>query len=280
MSERLRRGRPAAANVLPRETVSGYGRDGAGRRRSTIFELGAVLVQALLIATAVRTFGFQSFNIPSGSLVPTLLPGDYVFVSKYAYGYSHFSLPFDAVQFSGRLFGAEPKRGDIVVFHNTRDDGKDYIKRVIGLPGERIRITDAMIFIDDVPVRKVRAGSFETDKPDHVLRRVPRYRETLPNGVSYDTIEIEDGRAYLSNTGEYVVPAGNYFMMGDNREDSQDSRVPSRVGFVPYENLIGRAEMIYFSTELTTDDTGRPESAWKALVKSGVRWDRLLRGVH
>ena len=249
------------------------------RRKGFALEFIIVLVQALLIATAVRTFAFQSFNIPSGSLVPTLLVGDYVFVSKYSYGYSKYSFPFDAIDFRGRLWGSTPKRGEIAVFHNSRDNGKDYIKRVIGLPGDRIRMTDAVLYINDTPVKKELIGRFETDKPNHVFRRVPRYRETLPNGVSYTTIEVENGRGYLSNTEEFVVPEGNYFMMGDNREDSQDSRVPSKVGFVPLENFIGRAEMVYFSLDGAVDDNGVPVTGLKSLFAGHVRWDRLFQSL-
>ena len=263
----------------PPEAYVPAGRHPQGRRKSVLAEFLLVLVQALVIATCVRTFAFQSFNIPSGSLVPTLLVGDYVFVSKYAYGYSKYSFPFDLIDFKGRIWASEPKRGDIAVFHNGRDGGKDYIKRVIGLPGDRIRMTDAVLFINDVPVKKDLIGSIETDKPNHVLRKVPQYRETLPNGVSYRTIEVENGRGYLSNTGEYLVPAGNYFMMGDNREDSQDSRVPSRVGFVPLENFIGRAEMVYFSSDAATDDNGEPLRGAKSIFSSTIRWERLFQGL-
>ena len=275
--------RQAVASFLPSEADVHpvfEGRKSRKKRKGFLLEIFIVLVQALVIATAVRTFAFQSFNIPSGSLIPSLLPGDYVFVSKYAYGYSKYSFPIDAIGFSGRIWASEPKRGDIAVFHNDRDGGKDYIKRVIGLPGDRIRIMDAVLFINDKPVKKELIGTYETDKPNRVLRKVPLYRETLPNGVSYKTIEVEEGRAYLSNTSEYIVPAGHYFMMGDNREDSQDSRVPSKVGFVPFENFIGKAELVYFSTELKTDETGRPQTGFGALLSSKVRWKRLLLGVH
>ncbi len=229
------------------------------------------MVQATIIALVVRSFLFQSFNIPSGSLVPTLLVGDYVFVSKYAYGYSKHSFPFSFVNFAGRVLGSDPKRGDIAVFHNDKDMGKDYIKRVIGLPNDSIQMRDGVLFINDVAVKKERIGTFETDKPDRIMRKVPQYRETLPNGVSYTTIEIESGRGYLSHTGVFNVPAGHYFMMGDNREDSQDSRVPSKVGFVPIENFIGRAEMVYFSA-----DTGEQRGVFAVLNPSNIRWDRVF----
>ncbi len=234
------------------------------------------MVQATIIALVVRSFLFQSFNIPSGSLVPTLLVGDYVFVSKYAYGYSKHSFPFSFINFEGRVLGSDPKRGDIAVFHNDKDQGKDYIKRVIGLPGDSIQMRDGVLFINDVAVKKERIGTFETDKPDRVLRKVPRFRETLPNGVSYTTIEVDSGRGYLSHTGIFNVPSGQYFMMGDNREDSQDSRVPSKVGFVPLENFVGRAEMIYFSVDGGIDERGNQKGFLSVLNPNNIRWERVF----
>ena len=269
----------AASVQEPDDTRAGALPRRRAKPKGVGIEILVVLVQALVIATLVRSFGFQSFTIQSGSLMPNLLVGDYVFVSKYAYGYSKYSFPFGLINFDGRIFGSEPKRGDVAVFHNVRDDGKDYIKRVIGLPGDRIKMQDAMLYINDVPVKKEPIGSFGTDKPNHVWRNVPRYRETLPNGVSYETIEVEGGRGYLSNTGDFQVPDGHLFMLGDNREDSQDSRVPSKVGFVPIETIIGRAEKTYFSLDTPVDEAGTPRSGFGALAHSSVRWDRLFRDV-
>jgi signal peptidase I len=266
------------AQWLPEDAATG--RKTGRKNRGVLAEFLIVLVQATVIALVVRTFLFQSFNIPSGSLIPTLLVGDYVFVSKYAYGYSKYSFPFNFIDFNGRVLGSEPKRGEIAVFHNTKDQGKDYIKRVIGLPGDRIQMKEAVLYINDVAVKKERIGDFETDKPSRVLRKVPSYRETLPNGISYTIIEVDSGRGYLSHTAEYTVPAGHYFMMGDNREDSQDSRVPSKVGFVPIENFVGRAEMIYFSVNAGIDGRGEQEGILSSILSSNVRWGRMFKGVH
>src|SRR5215468_9660065 len=158
-----------------------------------------VLVHALLIALVIRTFLFQPFNIPSGSMMATLLIGDYLFVSKYSYGYSHYSLPFSPPIFSGRVFGSEPARGDVVVFRLPRDDSVDYIKRVIGLPGDRIKMTDGVLHINDVAVKRERVGNFLDDETG---RSVRRFRETLPNGVSYDTLDLDDNGS-LDTTQEY-----------------------------------------------------------------------------
>src|SRR5262245_40863463 len=206
------------------------------RKESNLAETGRVVVQALLIALVIRTLLFQAFNIPSGSMKGTLLVGDYLFVSQFSYGYSRYSLPFSLPLFSGRIFGSEPKRGDVAVFRLPRDTSEDYIKRVIGLPGDRIQMIDGLLHINGVPVKRERVGNFFDDENGHAVRR---WRETLPNGVSYETLDLQDNGS-LDNTEEYVVPAGHYFMMGDNRDNSLDSRVPSAVGYVPFEK-IGRA---------------------------------------
>src|SRR5271157_3173564 len=161
------------------------------RKEGGFAETVRVVVHALIIALVIRTFLFQPFNIPSGSMIPTLLVGDYLFVSKFSYGYTHYSFPFSPPVFSGRLIAREPQRGDVVVFRLPKDDSVDYIKRVIGLPGDKIQMIDG------------------------VVERVKQYRETLPNGVSYNTLDLTDSGFY-DNTPVYSVPPGHFFMMGDN----------------------------------------------------------------
>src|SRR5499433_1539118 len=213
---------------------------GTKRKEGGIAETGRVIFHALIIALVIRTFLFQPFNIPSGSMKATLLIGDYLFVSKYSYGYSHYSLPLSPRLFSGRIFGAEPQRGDVAVFRLPKDESIDYVKRVIGLPGDRIQMIDGLLRINGVPVKRQRIADFIDDE-NGGAERVRRWRETLPNGVSYEALDLEDN-GFLDNTEEYLVPPGHYFMMGDNRDNSADSRVPSAVGYVPFENLIGKAQ--------------------------------------
>jgi signal peptidase I len=239
------------------------------RSEGSLVEGGRVIVHALLIALVIRTLLFQPFNIPSGSMKATLLIGDYLFVSKYSYGYSHYSIPFSPPLFSGRVFGSTPERGDVVVFRLPRDDSTDYIKRVIGLPGDRIQMKDGLLHINGVPVKRERAEDFIDDENPNAPERVRRWRETLPNGVSYQTLDLQDN-GFLDNTQEYVVPAGHYFMMGDNRDNSTDSRVLSQVGYVPFENLVGKAQIIFFSI-------GDGEPAWHIWSWPwSVRWSRLF----
>src|SRR5262250_953891 len=202
-----------------------------------------VVIQALLIALVIRTLLFQPFSIPSGSMKGTLLVGDYLFVSQFSYGYSRYSLPLSLPLFSGRIFGAEPKRGDVVVFALPWEPSTDYIKRVIGLPGDRIQMIGGLLHINGVAVKRERVSNFIDDEDGSAVRR---WHETLPNGVSYEVLDLQDN-SFLDNTQEYVVPAGHYFMMGDNRDNSMDSRVPSAVGYVPFENIIGKAQIIFLS---------------------------------
>lgn len=215
----------------------------ADRKSSGLWETIKTIVYAILIALVVRTFAYEPFNIPSGSMKPTLLIGDYLFVSKFAYGYSRYSLPLGLPLFEGRIFGRLPERGDVVVFKKPTDNKTDYIKRVIGLPGDRIQVIQGLLHINGAPVRIEPIGTFVDDDPPSY--RAALLEETLPNGARHEILELTSSGPQ-DNTRVYEVPAGHVFAMGDNRDNSQDSRFDD-VGFIPVENLVGRAEIIFFS---------------------------------
>jgi signal peptidase I len=241
----------------------------AKKKRGGMSETVRIVIHALILAMIVRVFLYQPFNIPSGSMIPTLLVGDYLFVSKFSYGYSKHSLPYSPNLFSGRIFGSEPKRGDVAVFKLPRDNETDYIKRVIGLPGDKIQMIDGVLQINGTPVPKKRIDDFVLRDAFGNARRVPRFEETLPNGVRYPVLDLTPAGA-SDNTRIYKVPEGHYFMMGDNRDNSTDSRVLSAVGYVPAENLVGRAEIIFFSA-----DEGA--SLWQFWTWPGsIRWNRFF----
>ncbi|WP_045836742.1 signal peptidase I [Hyphomicrobium sp. 99] len=240
--------------------------------RSSWSETLIIVVEALAIAMFVRVFFYQPFNIPSGSMKETLLIGDYLFVSKLSYGYSKFSFPFSPNLFEGRIFGGEPKRGDVAVFKLPRDNSTDYIKRVIGLPGDEIQMKSGQLFINGQAIPKQPAGEFTTFE-DGRERTIAVFEETLPNGVKYKVLDSDPNGPY-DNTGVYKVPEGHYFMMGDNRDNSTDSRVRSAVGFVPYENFIGRAEIIFFSAKVDEPDAFRWYAPWT--WPFDIRWNRFF----
>jgi signal peptidase I len=250
-----------------------------------IWETAKVILQALAIAFFVRTFFFQPFNIPSSSMYPTLKIGDYLFVSKLSYGYGKYSFNFgfgwgekewisccSFVDFPGRKILADvPERGDVAVFKLPSNVKIDYIKRVIGLPGDHIQMKVGVLYINDVAVKKERIEDYvdpdneANDRADQPL--VAQFRETLPNGVQYNVLDYyEHGSA--DDTEVFVVPPNNYFMMGDNRDNSSDSRLS--VGYVPVENFVGRADMLFFS--IAPDATLL--KIWEWPFK--IRWSRFF----
>ena len=225
------------------------------------------ILYALALAMVLRFTIAQPFRIPSGSMQPTLAVGDYIVVTKWSYGYGRFSFaPLEG------LFGSEPERGDVVVFRPVPEPDRDFIKRVIGLPGDTIQIIDGVLHINGEPVQRELIGM--TDEcPGSPMPQVASYRETLPNGVSYVTCDKIE-RSELDNTRVYEVPEGHYFMMGDDRDNSADSRVPSVVGYVPYDNLVGPAQFVVVSFDETTS-LFRP---WTLFT--GFRGERFLKAVE
>jgi len=215
------------------------------KNKNSIFENIRTLIYAILIAFFIRTFILQPFTIPSGSMLPNLLVGDYLFVSKYSYGYSRYSLPFSPNIIKDRVFARLPERGDVVVFRLPNDTDVDYIKRVIGLPGDKIQIKNGLIYINDQQVSI-------TNYTDNCKYFTQYNKNTLKNevldGKSHVVLDLEIG-SLGDNTGIYRVPNNHYFMMGDNRDNSLDSRFIDQVGYVPFENFVGRAEFLFFSSD-------------------------------
>jgi signal peptidase I len=243
----------------------------ARSRSKGFWETARTLVYAVAIALGVRTFLYEPFNIPSGSMKPTLLVGDYLFVSKFAYGYSKHSLPFSLPLFEGRIAAELPERGDVAVFKLPSDNRTDYIKRIVGLPGDKIQVRDGALYINGEPASRVRLEDFYDDDGTSNGALV-RYRETLPAGASYTVLDLM-AHGSLDNTSVYEVPPGHVFAMGDNRDNSLDSRVDN-VGFIPIENLIGRAEIIFFST----NGQARLWEIWN--WPAAIRFRRLFRPIE
>ena len=203
--------------------------------KKKIIENIKTLFYALIIALVIRSLLFQPFYIPSSSMEPNLLIGDRLFVSKYTYGFSKHSLPFSPNIFDNRIFHKTPKRGDIIVFKTPADNRTDYIKRLIGLPGDKIQIKNNDLYLNDIY-----CGSANI--------KVISFEETLPNGRSYTAVYRNEGS--MLNSDLYIVPENHYFFMGDNRDCSKDSRYLSSVGYVDFENLVGEAKIIFFSNDI------------------------------
>lgn len=229
------------------------------------FEFVKTLAAAILCAAIVRSFFFEPFHIPSSSMKPGLLIGDYIFVSKYSYGYSRYSFPFGFDIFSGRIFSDTPKRGDVIVFRLPSDPSINYVKRLVGFPGDKIQMRDGVLYINDQEVKKLRSGTFVDDG-----REIVQFTEKLPEGKDIETLDQIAGTPQ-DDTGIYEVPENHYFMMGDNRDNSQDSRFLSDVGYVPMENLVGKARIIFFSTD---------KEIWKFWQwHKSVRFSRIFKKI-
>ena len=238
-------------------------------QKESVGEVARTALIAVLLALIVRTFLFEPFNIPSSSMVPNLLVGDYLFISKSSYGYSRHSFPFGIAGFEGRINGKQPNQGDVIVFKLPSNTGVDYIKRLIGMPGDTIQVINGRLYINNKIVPREAKGMVEYSKENGITAKVMEYVETLPNGTQH-TIYEESDRGPLDNTEKYKVPEGHYFMMGDNRDNSQDSRVLGHVGYVPYDNLEGRAEILFFST----NGYARIFEFWK--WPSSIRFSRIF----
>jgi signal peptidase I len=284
-----RESRPVASN---RDVGRAKARKKKAKRQESWLETFKTVFWAVVIALLVRTFAYEPFSIPSGSMLPGLLVGDYLFVAKFSYGYSRYSFPWSPKLFSGRIFEGKPERGDIVVFRLPTDTKIDYIKRVIGLPGDTIQVKEGRLYINDKVVERRRAGQSVVHERDEDSGRYletlyQTYIETLPNGRSHRIYEQSDAYPGSDNTPEYRIPAGHYFMMGDNRDNSCDSRFSASynpggagprcrqtVGYVPFENLIGRAQFIFFSS----DGSAALWEVWR--WPGAIRFSRLLKGVR
>jgi len=205
------------------------------------------LLFALVIAIFIRSFFFQPFYIPSSSMEPNLLIGDRLFVSKYTYGYSKHSFPFSPNFFSGRILYDQPKRGDVIVFKTPTDNRTDYIKRLIGLPGDTVQFINGDIYLNKNQILKTKSENLITINCGKILLNTNAYKEKLPNGATYTA--VYDKNNSFQNSDKFTVPEDHYFFLGDNRDCSKDSRFLGSVGYVHKDNLVGKARIIFFSSD-------------------------------
>jgi len=215
--------------------------------KEEVGEFAKTIIIAVALALLIRTFLYEPFNIPSGSMKPTLLIGDYLFVNKPAYGYSRYSFPFGMAPLEGRVWEEEPERGDVIVFKLPSNTYIDYIKRVIGMPGDTVQMRNGRLYLNGDLVPRESLGKKKVWDQYRGEVVMEEFTETLPNGVVHKILEETDDRP-LDNTEVFTVPEDHYFFMGDNRDNSVDSRAPNGVGFVPAELLVGKADFIFYST--------------------------------
>lgn len=250
-------------------------------RRETPGELLRFIIVWLVIIVGVRSFVIAPFNIPSGSMIPTLLVGDYVAVTKFDYGFSHYSLPFGVDLFPGRIFAQPPHRGDVAVFRFTKDDSVDYIKRIVGLPGDRVQVRGGELYLNGKIVPRTSLGPYAAFDENRSRLAGIRYEETLPGSgghapVKHQILKLSD-EGQQNDTPVYTVPEGMFFAMGDDRDDSADSRFqgdgPDDLGFVPMKNLVGKARFLFMSV-----DARYPFwEFWEWPLE--IRWSRLFHPI-
>jgi len=240
--------------------------------RSKIVENLKTIFYALIIALIIRTFFFQPFYIPSSSMEPNLLVGDRLFVSKYSYGYSKHSFPFSPNIFSNRIFGKAPKRGDVIVFKTPVDNRTDYIKRLIGLPGDTIQIIEKDLYLNNSKINKKKSTKGTSINCGREIINVNFFEEILSNEKRFITVYREDGT--MLNTDKFVVPENHYFFMGDNRDCSKDSRFLTSVGYVNFDNLVGKAQLIFFSNDI---NKGSFFKFWK--WHESLRFERFFKRI-
>ena len=241
-----------------------------GKKNNNFLSNIKSIIIAVFIALLIRSFIAEPFNIPSGSMKPNLLVGDFIFVSKWSYGYSKHSLPFSIPLIPKKIFSKIPKRGDIAVFKTPEDNRTDYIKRVIGLPGDKIKIINGQIILNNNKIFRKKTNDFIDNDKKSSLKRVRKYIEYFDD-LEFEVLDIMDN-GMVDNTELFTVPEGHFFVMGDNRDNSQDSRFLNIVGFIPFDNLVGKARFIFFSLE-----NSRFLEIWK--WPKAIRVQRIFKAI-
>ena len=240
--------------------------------KNKIIENINTILYALIIALIIRSFLFQPFYIPSSSMEPNLLIGDRLFVSKYSYGYSRHSLPFSPKIYSKRILGKTPNRGDVIVFKTPADNRTDYIKRLVGLPGDTVQIVNKDLYLNDVKIKKKKVKNLTKVNCGNEILEVDFFEETLPGGKKYIAVNRNNGT--MMNADKFIVPENHYFFMGDNRDCSKDSRFLSSVGYVNFNNLVGKGRIIFFSNDKIK---GSFFKFWK--WNQSIRIDRFFKKI-